>query len=440
MRDILLVLLFVGILPFALRYTWVGVLLWTWFSVMNPHRLAYGFAADLPFAMVAAVATFISMIPSWKQLRFPRDPAVVCLVLFSIWMCVSTLFALLPERSLPLLDRALKIQLMTLVALMAIHERKHIELFLWVNVLSLGFYGVKGGVFTLASGGEARVWGPSQSMIQGNNELGLALVMVIPLMNYLRLVATRAWVRHGLLAAMILSAAAALGTQSRGTFLAFVAMGVVLLLRSRRKVLGGGLILISGLLLISFMPDSWEARMTTITNYQADASAMGRVNAWQTALNIANDRITGGGFMVATKSVWDVYSPAPDWVLTAHSIYFQAIGEQGWIGFLLFVALGVFGFVYASRVRKQARSRPETLWLHDLAGMLQVSMVGYAVGGAFLSLTYFDLPYNVLVIVIACRHWLKEERWKTDKAGAFGATAPSEAKLSTAAPRAARVP
>ena len=34
----------------------------------------------------------------------------------------------------------------------------------------------------------------------------------------------------------------------------------------------------------------------------------------------------------------------------------------------------------------------------DLAGMLQVGLLGYAVGGAFLSLSYWDMPYNIMAI------------------------------------------
>ena len=40
--------------------------------------------------------------------------------------------------------------------------------------------------------------------------------------------------------------------------------------------------------------------------------------------------------------------------------------------------------------------------------MCQVSLVGYLVGGMFLSLAYFDLPYNILVLVLATRRWLEE--------------------------------
>jgi probable O-glycosylation ligase (exosortase A-associated) len=423
MRDLLLAAIFAGILPFALRHTWVGVLLWTWFSLMNPHRLTYGFANDFPFAAIAAGATLLSIVWNMRQLHLPRDASVVSLVLFMLWMCVTTLFAIYPEGSLPDLDRALKIQLMVLVAVAAIRTRKHIEYFIWANVLSLGFYGLKGGIFTIASGGSSRVWGPSGSFIDGNNELGMALTMVIPLAYYLRLVATKPWVRHALLALLLLCAAAVLGTQSRGAFLALVGMGAVLWLRSPKKALGAIAILTAGALLITFMPDSWEQRMRTIGEYKADSSAQGRLNAWSTAINIANDRVTGGGFLVETRAVFAQYAPDPEVVFTAHSIYFQALGEQGWIGLLLFLSIGFFTFRNAARVRKRAREREDTMWLFHLAGMIQVSMVGYAVGGAFLSLTYFDLPYNILVMAVACNCWLNEQRWKTETTGAFGASA-----------------
>jgi hypothetical protein len=56
--------------------------------------------------------------------------------------------------------------------------------------------------------------------------------------------------------------------------------------------------------------------------------------------------------------------------------------------------------------------------------MIQVSMVGYAVGGAFLSLAYFDLPYNIMVVLVGCRYWLLERRWETEKTGAFNSAQP----------------
>lgn len=414
MRDVALMAVFVVLLTQALRHTWCGVLLWTWLSLMNPHRLTYGFAFDFPFAAITAGVTFLSLLWNRDKVRLPADPVIFALVLFVLWTCVTTLAAVFPEQSYEMLSRTFKIQLMTLLCIAALRERKHIEWFIWVNVLSIGYFGFKGGIFGFLTEGSFRVWGPQNSFIEDNNSLGLAIVMTIPLMNYLRQQSTRPWVRHGLLLLMVVCVVSVLSSQSRGAFLAIVAMSFVLWTRMKRKLLPAIAMILVGAALLAFMPSAWEERMQTIGDYEKDTSAVQRLNAWTTAIHVANDRITGAGFAIANGEVFGRYAPNPDWVHTAHSIYFQALGEHGWIGLVLFLSLGALGFRNAARLRKRTPTNPETTWLHDLAGMIQVSMVGYAVGGAFLSLAYFDLPYNILVIIIASKYWLREERWKIE--------------------------
>jgi putative inorganic carbon (hco3(-)) transporter len=430
MRDILLSSVFGLMLIQALRFTWAGALLWTWFSIMNPHRLTYGFANTFPFAAVAAGATLLSLAWNRGQVRLPKDLSVVLLITFVLWTCFTTSQAINVDFSADTLWITIKIQLMTLVCVAALRERKHIEYFIWVNVLSLGFYGAKGGLFGILTGGNYRVWGPTGSYIEGNNELGLSLVMIIPLMNYLRLVSTRRWVRNLLLAMMLLSVVAVVSTQSRGALLAVLSMGLVLWTRTKYKLRTMAVSLVLGAALLSFMPASWEARMQTIGTYQEDTSAMQRLNSWETAINIASDRLTGAGFAIATAEIFAKYAPNRNWVYTAHSIYFQVLGEHGYLGLILFMGMGAVSFWNAWRLRGRTLDSPETAWLHDLAGMIQVSMVGYAVGGAFLSLAYFDLPYNIMVILVASKFWLREERFKTEKVGAFGSSSARLAKAN----------
>src|SRR6185369_12439911 len=115
--------------------------------------------------------------------------------------------------------------------------------------------------------------------IDGNNEVALALIVIIPLMRFLQLQAQNKNIKRGLTAAMILSAVAALGSHSRGALLAIAAMTLLMWLRSERKfAMGVALALISSILVI-FMPDNWSQRMETIGQYQEDSSAMGRINA-----------------------------------------------------------------------------------------------------------------------------------------------------------------
>ena len=435
MRDLLLLGIVIGALPFALRFTWVAVLLWTWISIMNPHKLAFGFAYYAPFAAVAAGAALISILYSRDRLKWTFTPPVVALILFVLWMCITTALAFYPAQSWAQLNKILKIQLMTLVAIAALRERKHIELFVWVNAVSIGFYGIKGGIFTITTGGNSRVLGPAGGFIEGNNEIALALIMAIPLMNYLRMVATRQWIRTGMLVAMLLSAVAAIGTQSRGALLAISAMGLVLWIRSDRKILTGTMVAFVAVTLVTFMPESWEQRMGTIQTYEQDGSALGRINAWRMTFGLANHHFFGGGFEIYTPQLFAKYAPYADNVLVAHSIYFSVLGEHGYIGLLLFLTVWWLAFRTAGSVRKDAAKREDTRWAYHLAGMCQVSLVGYAVGGAFLSLAYFDLPYNILIILVVTLRWLHEKRWEKEPLGAFGSGAPNSRIRAAAIPR-----
>lgn len=432
MRDLALLGIVLGAMPFALRQTWIAVLLWTWISVMNPHKLAFGFAYNAPFAAMAAGAAMVSILFSRDRLKWSFTPPVVVLILFVLWMCITTAFAFYPDLSWIQLNKVLKIQLMTLVAIAALRERKHIELFIWINALSIGFYGFKGGLFTISTGGASRVWGPPGGFIEGNNEIALAIVIAIPLMNYLRMVSTRQWIRVALLAVMVLSTVAAIGTQSRGALLALSAMGLVLWVRSDRKMVTGVVVAFVATSLIAFMPDSWEQRMSTIQNYQEDGSALGRINAWWMTFRLANDQFFGGGYEIYTPQLFARYAPYPDDLHVAHSIYFSVLGEHGYIGLLLFLLLWWLAFRTIGKIRKDARKQIDTEWSYHLAAMCQVSLVGYAVGGAFLSLAYFDLPYNILVILVVTLRWLQERRWETETQGAFGSAAP-KSQIRTAA-------
>lgn len=414
MRDLAITGLFLFFLPQVFRHAYIGVLLWTWISVMNPHRLTWGFAYDLPFAAAAAGATFIALMTTKDKVSMPRSGIVTVLIIFILWMCVTTAFGFFPGESLDQLKKVMKIQVMTLVALAVLQDKKHIQLFVWINVLSIGFFGLKGGVYTIMTGGGGRVWGPG-GFIGGNNEIGLAMLITIPLMYYLTLTNDNKWIKRGLFVMMLMTTVAVLGTQSRGAFLAIVAMGGILWLRSRGKIVSGVVIMVAAAGLFAFMPQSWHDRMSTIETYEEDTSAMGRINAWQTAVNLANDRVTGGGFEMYEPIVYQSYAPDPRIVRAAHSIYFQVLGEHGWPGLFLYLLLGWLSWREAVKLRRQTRDNPEHEWVFHLAGMIQVVLIGFGVGGAFLSLAYFDLPYNVMVMLVVTRRWLENERKKANE-------------------------
>jgi probable O-glycosylation ligase (exosortase A-associated) len=158
------------------------------------------------------------------------------------------------------------------------------------------------------------------------------------------------------------------------------------------------------------MPDQWYSRINTVQTYEQDASAMGRINAWTMAFNLAKDRPLGAGFESFQPYLFSLYAPNPGDVHDSHSIYFQMMGHHGFVGLALFLVLGLMTWRTASWIIRHARRVPEHRWASDLAAMVQVSLVGYASAGAFLGVAYFDLYYALITVVVLTKMVLLSDK------------------------------
>ena len=410
MRDILVTLIVFASLPLIVKNPVNGVLMWIWISVMNPHTQGWGFATTFPFAFIIGVATIFSLAITKQPKTLPPSGITYTLIAFILWMNVTTLFAIFPAEAAEQWSKVMKIMLMSLVTMVVIRKREDIQRMIWVLTLSLGYYGVKGGIFTIRSGGTERVWGPSNTFIGDNNAIALALIMTIPLMRYLQQSSNKRWVWYAMNAMMLLSALAALGSYSRGGLLAIGAMLGFMWLKSKSKMTGAIVLLLLAPPLLLFMPDRWGERMDTIGEYQTDDSAMGRINAWYMAYNMAKDRFFGGGFEPADATTFLLYAPNPADVHAAHSIYFQALGEHGFVGLGIYLLLGLLTWRSADWIVRNSRDLPDLAWASSLAKTIQASLIGFAVGGAFLSLLYFDVPYYLMAAVVAIRILVERRR------------------------------
>lgn len=405
MRDIAIFLLIVGGIPFILRTPAVGIGYWVWIGLMNPHRSAWGFAYSFPFAYVIAVATIIGLVLTKEPRQLKGGAATWVLLVFVAWMCFTTLFALEPDLAIPMLDRVVKILFVTFLGLIVLYKREHVMWLMMIIVFSVGFFGVKGGLFTLATGGEHLVWGPPETFIEDNNALALAVIMTIPLLAYFYIMATRRWVRAAIALSIALCVVCTLGSYSRGALVAIVAMSAFLWLKSKSKVLLGVVVVCLGIGFYVFMPPAWEERMSTISTYEQDESAVGRLSTWTMLTNLALDRpIVGGGFEPYTTEVFRRYLPEYLGTHSAHSIYFQVLGEHGFVGLALFLTFWMLTWRLSRRIIKHTKNDPEAKWAHSLATMIQVSLIGYFVGGTFLNLAYWDMPYFLMIALAVTWH------------------------------------
>jgi probable O-glycosylation ligase (exosortase A-associated) len=331
-------------------------------------------------------------------------------LLFALWgfFCLTTFTAINQVMAWDKLNQVSKIFLMTLVAMKLLQDPKRVRAFLWVIVLSIGFYGVKGGIWALGKGSSSQVLGPPGSFIAGNTEIGLALNMVLPILIFLRREDRRPWVRAGLLAAILLSIVAILSTWSRGAFLGLGVVLFLLLVKGRRKVLLVPLMSAGLLISTNLLPVEWFERMETIPGsvpQEDDAPMAGnpRLHTWKLSYLLALDHpLVGAGFRPFTWETFTKYMPEYLEVhrkpQDAHSIFFQVLAEHGFIGLALWVGLLVATWRRLRRLRRQSRGDPSRRWIFNCCDMLEVSLAGYVVSGIFLSLSYFDLYYYIVAV------------------------------------------
>lgn len=417
MRDVIVSLIVVYGCLSTLKNPYKGILVWSWLSYMNPHRLAYGFAYDMPFAYITAIITLCSMIFSRAMQKVPFSFIIITWLLFIAIMVVSTVLAYFPEDANLQFSKVIKIQLIIFITLLLITDMTKLNHLIWVIVLSIGYFSVKGGIFTILTGGGERVWGPPGTFIEDNNGLAVAILMTIPLMAYLFQISQQKWVKNGLLIAMPLSFFSAIGSQSRGALIAFAAVVMFFWLKSQKKARNAIILVVLSLTIFAMMPASWYKRMDTIEKYEEDGSAMGRLNAWEYAYNAANHRIFGMGFESWSPETFAMYAPNPRDVHAAHSIYFGVLGDHGWIGLSLFLLIYFLTWKSLKKTIIRTKDVEKFKQINALATMLQVSFIAYLVGGAFLSLAYFDLPWHLISISVLLTIFVDREMKTTPEPG-----------------------
>ena len=394
-----------SVFPLILRAPQVGILAWILVTLMNPQREVFGFLSTVQLNLIIALVTLFAWIFSKERKVATLNPLTMAILLFGVWVSVTTYLALDPNFSYPLWIRLLKTLVLAIAIITIITTKARIQAVVWMIVLSLGYFGVKGGGFVLLTAGRYHVYGPEDSMIRDNNSLGLALVMLLPLINYLRLTTRSRLVSLCGLAIMGFTIIAIIGTYSRGALVALGAAGLAYVAKSRSSLVPlvlGAMVLTA---LPSLVPSDWFERMATIKTANQDESFDERLQAWKSSMNIAEARpITGGGFSAIerTSIVQQFHSPGSlDIGRASHSIYFQVLSDHGFVGLVLYLFVIAAAWLNTSVALKLTADRPDLEWANRLTRMIQISMISYLVGGAALSMAYYDGFLIILFLTAA---------------------------------------
>jgi probable O-glycosylation ligase (exosortase A-associated) len=315
-----------------------------------------------------------------------------------------------------LFGKLAKIVVLALVLTVVLNTRRRLHGLVLATALGLAFNGADEGLKVLLTAGGHHVLGIST--LGDNNAFALAMLMCMPLLLYLYNTSAHPVTRFALMAGEVLCGVAVVGTFSRGGFLGLLTFALGLVALNRNKLRNLALVAAGGLVLLYFAPVEWFQRIDTIGKAQVDSSFMDRVTAWKVSTLIALDRpFFGGGFhAVQDTTVYHHFgeqlerlafipgAPLRPLGMAAHSIYFEVLGDLGFTGLTLFLAMLVFAFLACSAIRKRARQYRDMEWMSDLAGMLRLSMIVYMVAGAALSFAYFEGVYVIVALVSVTRH------------------------------------
>ncbi len=416
MRDYLVLAIIFAAIPFCFIRPYFGLLMWTWVAYFNPHRLTWGIAYDFPVAMAIGIPTLAGLVfTREKNINiFTRETGFI-LALWG-WFGVTTwyatrevLFSAHVALAEDMLMRTSKILLMTIVTIVLVTSQKKLKYLCYVTMLSIGFYAVKGAIFGIRTSAEQRVWGPPGSFIEDNNFLAVANLMTLPFLFFLARAEPNKKLRMLFYFVFLASIASVVLSYSRGGVLGLAVVLGILILKSKHKLAGAMAATVLACALIVYAPPTWFSRMDQIAHGNLDNSAEERLGAWHFSLVLASHYpITGGGFETFTPDLYERFTPDRQFA-GPHSIYFQMLGEQGYVGLVLFLSVLFSCHLTCWQLRRKARRVPQLEWMVPYTEMIQVALVAYMVSGAFLAMGYFDYFWQIVAMTAILRILYRKE-------------------------------
>ena len=446
-------------------FTWL--LVFTGVLFLRPQDV-FPPLAVLHLAELSALAALVSLVVGrlGRQLPVTRmTPEFAGVIALGLVIVLTAPFSIWFGGSIAVFtDQYAKVILVYLLAVNVIDSPKRLEKLTWLLVLSVGYIGFRAvfdyarGVNLIARG--TRVVGSVNGIMGNPNDLALHMTVFLPLAAFMALRPGSTTKRVLAALCVVFMAGAVVASGSRGGFVGFAAMIVVLALFAARQrpafVVAGAFALICALPLV---PDNYWRRISSITDSSKDdyQSREARKRLFGESFDAFVERpFTGVGAGVFKD--WKPQERMEAWH-ESHNVWLQVGSELGIFG------LAVFGFLVAEsfravfqtrrlltrlrpgRRRRGARASPRddaaarsalsdydaTLLEAHSAAMI-ATLVGWFVCAMFASVAYNWTFYYLLALAATPREMLRDVLSTVPSARA----ARLAAGASTRAPRLSR--
>jgi len=380
-----------------------------WVDTIKPQSLAYSFLNDRPLSMIMAVVCMFSFMLNFKQKQKHTKLNLLGILLgFSIWVTITTVFSLYPDQAWVKWNDSIKVLIFSALIPFFIANKNQLEAIMIAFSVSMSFFVLAVGVKTIfGGGGYGVVLIPGRSGVLAESSTFAAFaVMLIPFHVFLAqhsiLFSHIPLKRSMMLGAVALSVLATIGSGARTGLLGIGILFVKMFSESRRKII---LILIAaffGAISLQFMSESWYERMDTLKDVGNESSAMGRVVVWRWTLDFVQERPIGGGFVsyLANRGKLNQYtdnrSLAFQGTKAFHSIYFEVLGEHGYLGLFLYLLMIFLVYRMLGKIKKESDDE----WIKSAAVMLRVVIIVFLVCGAFIGIAFQPTLYLMIAYSI----------------------------------------
>lgn len=420
MRDILLVAFFFVAIYYSFKKPYLGVSAWVWIALTAPTKWAFGFSTSLRMNFTIVIVTALSYLFSLKNKTFYLGKIGFLVILFITHCLFTTLFqnTLDSEYVYTNYIEHVKTAMLFIFSVLILRTPHQIKTFVWCIVLAISTYAGMEAVKFILSGGGHKIVGKA-GIIEDRNDLAVAINMCLPLVFFLISTTKHKMLKKMLWLLAILNIIAVVGTYSRGGFIGLSIIAIAAWLKSNKKIIWLIVALVCLPLVYQQTPEEWRERQSTVsTAATEDGSFIGRLWAWKISTLIAlNDPLTGGGYGAVTDPVlWQYHAgftpyfgpietpPIPQNLSpkAAHNIYFQILGDHGFVGLILFLL--ILFIAYLNNIRNYRHAVNHKIpWMANLCAALNVSILGYCITGMNVSLAYFDLIYAILGLVVVIK-------------------------------------
>jgi probable O-glycosylation ligase (exosortase A-associated) len=250
------------------------------------------------------------------------------------------------------------------------------------------------------------------------NDFAITINMIIPYAYFCMFSDGKTKYKIFHLASLFVFLAASLATRSRGGLLGLLAIGICCWLRSSKKFGAACLLFLFALFALNFAPEGYWERMNTIQQeYSGEKVGSGaeRQYEWEVGwkMFLANP-IVGVGqgnfpWEFNNYEEGDKFQGRSVAGRAAHSLYYTLLPELGLVGTLMFLGMNYLIYkdlAFVKRLygdkRRQVESR-EARFLFYSACALEASLIGFLVGGTFISVLYYPNFWILMGFVVALK-------------------------------------